>query len=253
MTVPPASSASGSRPLLLITGGAGRIGTAVRPLLRDRYRLRLVTHSKPAEPAADDELVQADIQDLPRMLEVTAGAHAVLHLAANASMRTPWNVVRDANIDGTFNVFEAARLAGVRKLVFASTNHVTGMYERDGLPVAPEMVVRPDSLYGVSKAFGEALGRFYVDEYGMSVICVRIGSFQPHPRNPRMLATWLSPRDFAQLVWRGIESDVPFGVFYGISGNTRRYWDISNAQSLLGYAPEDDAEEFAAELLATPS
>jgi hypothetical protein len=158
--------------------------------------------------------------------------------------------VRDANVDGTFKVFEAARLAGVRKIVFASTNHVTGMYERAGQPVNPEMVIRPDSLYGVSKAFGEALGRFYVDQYGLSVICLRIGSFQPMPRNQRMLSTWLSPRDCAQLVWRAIESGVDFDVFYGISGNSRRYWDISNAQSLLGYAPEDDAEAFAAEVLA---
>jgi len=210
----------------------------------------VMCHHRLAEPAEDDEIVVADLANPDQLATAVAGVRAVVHLAANASMRTPWPVVRDVNIDGTYNVFESARLAGVKKIVFASTNHVTGMYERDGQSVRPEMMIRPDSLYGVSKAFGEALGRYYVDEYGMSVICLRIGSFQPVPRNPRMLSTWLSPRDCAQLVWRGIERDVPFGVFYGISGNTRRYWDISNAQSVLGYAPEDDAEAYAAEVLA---
>ena len=112
------------------------------------------------------------------------------------------------------------------------------------------MPVRPDSYYGVSKCFGEALGRYYVDAFGLSVICLRIGSFQPRPRGERQLATWISYRDTAQLVWRGIESDLPFGIFYGISGNTRAYWDIANARELLGYAPEDDAETHAAEVLA---
>ncbi len=127
---------------------------------------------------------------------------------------------------------------------------MVGLARREHLYTVPEMPVRPDSLYGVSKAFGEALGRYYADAHGLSVICLRIGSFQPAPRSQRMLATWLSPRDCAQLVWRSIESALPFGIFYGISGNTRRYWDISNAQHLLGYQPEDDAERYAAEITA---
>ncbi|MBI3970448.1 MAG: NAD-dependent epimerase/dehydratase family protein [Chloroflexi bacterium] len=136
-----------------------------------------------------------------------------------------------------------------RKIVFASSNHATGCYEKEGLHTKPDMPVRPDSYYGVSKCLGEALGRYYVDAHGMSVICLRIGSFQPAPRGVRQPATWISYRDTAQLVRRSIETDLPFGIFYGISGNTRAYWDTSNARELLGYQPEDNAEAFAAQLL----
>ena len=108
------------------------------------------------------------------------------------------------------------------------------------------MPVRPDSFYGVSKACGEVLARYYADALGLSVICLRIGSFQAEPRNARMLATWLSPRDCAQLIGRSVETDLRFGIFYGISGNTRRCWDISEARRLLGYEPQDDAEDHAA-------
>lgn len=238
-----------TRKRALITGAAGRIGQAIRPYLRERYRLRLMIHHTPVTPEGDEEVVSADIEDLAAVEAAMSGVDAVVHLAANPSGRAPWEIVLGTNVVGTYNVFEAARRAGTRKIVFASTNHVTGWYEREGIYTRPEMPVRPDSLYGVSKAFGEALGRYYVDAFGLSVICLRIGSFQPKPRNERMLATWLSPRDCAQLVWRGIEADVPFGIFYGISGNTRRYWDISSAQEVLGYRPEDDAEAYAAEVL----
>jgi hypothetical protein len=110
--------------------------------------------------------------------------------------------------------------------------------------------VRPDSFYGASKAYGEALGRYYHDRHGLAVICLRIGSATPKPANRRALGTWISPRDMTQLVWRSIEAAVPFGIFYGISGNTRRQWDITNARELLGYAPEDDGETYAAEVEA---
>lgn len=235
---------------VLVTGAAGRIGRAIRPFLRERYALRLMCHNALLVPEGDEEVVVADVRDLASVERATSGVDATVHLAANPSGSASWEDVRDANIVGTYNVFEAARRAGVRKIVFASTNHVTGWYEREGVYTRPDMPVRPDSLYGVSKAFGEALGRYYADAYGLSVICLRIGSFQPRPSNPRALSTWLSPRDCAQLVWRSVETSLQFGTFYGISGNTRRYWDISNAQELLGYQPEDDAEAYATGLLA---
>ena len=172
------------------------------------------------------------------------------HMAADPRVQAPWEAILDANIAGTYAVYEGARRAGVRRSIFASSNHATGYYEKEDVYTTPDMPVRPDSYYGVSKCFGEALGRYYVDAFGMSVICLRIGSFQPRPRGERQLATWISHRDTAQLVWRGIEADLPFGVFYGISGNTRAYWDIANARELLGYAPEDDAETYAREVLA---
>ena len=143
---------------------------------------------------------------------------------------------------------EAMRQEGVRRMVFASTNHVTGYYERERRPCYPDMPVRPDSHYGASKAFGEALARFYVDEHGLAVICLRIGSWLPEPRTVRHLSTWLSPRDMAQLAWRAIETPLSWGIFYAISANTRRTWNIGPTQELLGYRPEDDAEVYAAQV-----
>ena len=126
---------------------------------------------------------------------------------------------------------------------------MTGLYEEEGMYTTWEMPVRPDSLYGASKAFGESLGRYYVDRYGLEVVCLRIGSFQPDSavverKSDRILSTWLSHRDCVQLVQRSIEADVRFGIYYGISGNTRAYWDLENARRELGYAPQDNAEHF---------
>ena len=170
-------------------------------------------------------------------------------MAGDPSPRASWESVRERNIVGTYNVFEAARQAGVRKIVFASTNHVMGMYDRDQQwPIYAAQPVRPDSLYGVSKAFGEALGRHYADQCGLSVICLRIGWFLPQPRDEISRWMWLSPRDCAQVTWRAIESDLGFGVFYAISANGGRHWDITDTIEKLGYRPDDDAERFAAEL-----
>jgi uronate dehydrogenase len=252
---------------VLITGAAGRIGRSLAAQLGDRYDLRLLYHrtipDEHAEAAARaresgapvgladgrTEVFVADAQDLDAMQRACAGVDAVVHMAGDPRVPAPWESILANNIVGLRNTYEAARLAGVRKIVFASSNHATGVYEQRGQPVNPDMPVRPDSYYGVSKVFGEALGAHFSDEFGVSVICLRIGSFQARPRNERHLATWLSERDAAQLVWRSIEADVPFAIVYGISGNTRAYWDISSARQLLGYAPDDDGERFAAELV----
>ena len=152
---------------------------------------------------------------------------------------------------GTYCIYEACVRRNCPRVVFASTNHVTGMYEKDGIDTGPDMPVRPDSFYGASKAHGEALGRYYSDNFDLAVICLRIGSFQAEEsvinrKSDRILSTWLSHRDAVQLCWRSIEKEqVKFGIYYGISGNTRAYWDIRNAVSELGYAPEDDAEQHA--------
>ncbi len=234
---------------VLITGAAGRIGTQIRARLKDRYTLRLLDRRPVPEP--EGEALVCDLGDLAGLERACAGMDAVVHLAGDPSGGAGWERLLEDNIKGTYNLFEAARRQGVKRIVFASTNHVTGFYEFEGIYTTPEMKERPDSLYGVSKAFGEDLGRFFVDEHDMAVICLRIGSFQPEEavknrRGDRILSTWLSPRDCAQLVWRGIEAEVVnFGIFYGISGNKRAYWDTQNARQLLGYAPEDDAERFA--------
>ncbi|HEU5327011.1 MAG: NAD-dependent epimerase/dehydratase family protein [Thermomicrobiales bacterium] len=233
---------------VLITGASGTIGSDLRELLAGRYQLRLQERpgGKPVGPARPGEtIVQAEIADLTAMRAAVRGVDAVVHLAASASGQTPWDTVLHNNIIGIYTTLEAMRQEGVRRMVFASTNHVTGYHELKGRPCYPDMPIRPDSYYGASKAFGEALARYYVDEHGLEVICLRIGSYQPAPRGVRQLSTWLSPRDMAQLTWRAIETPLTWGIFYAISGNARRYWDIGPTQELLGYQPEDDAERYA--------
>lgn len=236
---------------VLMTGASGAIGTSLRDLLKDRYALRLQERpgGKPIGPArAHEEIVQTDLTDMDGMRAAVRGADAVIHLAASSAVGTAWSDALNNNIIGQYTALEAMRQEGVRRMIFASTNHVTGYYELKGRPCYPEMPVRPDGYYGASKAFGEAIARFYVDEHGLEVICLRIGSWLPEPKNVRNLSTWLSPRDMAQLIWRGIETPLTWGIFYAISGNTRRYWDIGPTQEQLGYAPEDDAERYAAQI-----
>ena len=253
---------------VLITGAAGRIGRALAAHLGDRYALRLLYHrSVPDEhqevaararergaavalEGTPHDVFVGDVGDLDAVERACTGIDAVAHMAADPRVQAPWDDILRANIVGTYNVYEGARRAGTSTVVFASSNHATGFYEKQHVFTTTEMPARPDSYYGVSKCFGEDLGRYYVDAYDMRVVCLRIGSFLPRPRGVRNLSTWISHRDMAQMVWRAIESDVRFGIYYGISGNTRAYWDISSARRDLGYVPEDNAEAFAAEVTA---
>lgn len=230
---------------VLITGAGGRIGHELAERLRDRYTLRLMYHRRlPDSPPAAD-WVQTDTSQIEPIVSALAGIDAVVHMAADPHTRASWESVLENNILATYNVFEAARLAGVKRIVFASTNHVMGMYDRDHQwPVYAHQPVRPDSLYGVSKAFGENLGRFWYDQHGISVICLRIGWMLPEPADEISRWMWLSPRDCAQIVSRALETDLGFGIFYAISGNSGRHWDITDAMEQLGYCPEDDAERF---------
>jgi uronate dehydrogenase len=180
-------------------------------------------------------------------LKITKGVDAIVHLGGY-SVEGPWEAIHKANIVGCYNVFEAARKNRVRRILFATSNHAVGFYRRDQT-IDHRVYPRPDGRYGVSKVFGEALGSLYADKYGMEVFLMRIGNVNPKPLDKRRLSIWLSPRDLAQLVAIGIDHpDIRFEIVYGVSGNKRSWYDNSNAYR-LGYKPQDDAEEFASELL----
>lgn len=233
---------------VLITGAGGRIGSHLAATLNETYDLRLLYNkTQPETPPVDDWFV-ADIADFDAVRPALDGVDAVVHLAAQGSPYGLWPEVMEKNISGTYNIFEAARQAGASKIVFASTNHVMGMYDRDGAwPIYADQPVRPDSLYGVSKAFGENLGRYYYDQYGLSVICLRIGWFLSEPGNDFGEWSMLSPRDCTQIVTKSLEADLGFGTFYAISGNSKRRWDITDAIVKLGYQPEDDGSKMGRE------
>ena len=242
-------SVSGEKRRVLITGAAGRIGAGLAERLNDRYDLRLHYNRTIPEQRPVEDYVVANVANYDEVAAAVAGMDAIVHLAGEPSVQGSWESVHEANIVGVRNVYEAARQAGVRRVVFASTNHVMGMYDRDRQwPIYAAQPVRPDSLYGVSKAFGEVLGRHYYDQYGLSVICLRIGWYLEQPKDEISRWMWLSPRDCAQVTWRAIESEVGFGIYYAISANGGRHWDITDTMEKLGYRPEDDAELFAAEL-----
>jgi uronate dehydrogenase len=233
---------------VLITGAGGDVGTHLRRELAGRYVLRL-SDIKALKPLAKGEsFVLGDVAKMADMLRATKGVDAIVHLGA-WSVEGDWETILAANIAGTYNVFEAARRNGVKRLLFASSNHAVGFYRRDET-IDHRVYPKPDSRYGVSKVFGEALGSLYADKYGLEVFIMRIGNVAPGPVDKRRLSIWLSPRDLAQLVSIGIDHpDLRFEIVYGISGNRRAWYDNSNAFR-LGYKPQDDSEPRAAELLA---
>lgn len=208
---------------ILITGAAGGVGTILTQRLKDEYDI--TGHDLTAQPDADPVILGADLVDYDAVRAVMEGVDTVVHLAGAASPEASWDAVLNANIVGTRNVLEAARDAGVRRVVFASSNHAMGMYDRlEQWPVYPGTLPRADSLYGVSKVFGESLGRYYYDEYGLSFIALRIGwvSGDPTVSDVDVLhAMWLSERDTAQVVRCAIEAEVDFGIYYAISSTLR--------------------------------
>jgi len=232
---------------VLITGAAGSVGSHLRRELAGRYALRL-SDLKPITDASDSEkFVQADIAKMKDALAITKGIDAIVHLGG-FSVEGPWETILEANIVGLYNVFEAARRNKVKRILFATSNHAVGFYRRDE-KIDHRVYPRPDSRYGVSKVFGEALGSLYADKYGLQIFNIRIGNVNPEPVDKRRLSIWVSPRDIAQLVTIGIEHpDVRFEIVYGISGNQRAWYDNSNAHR-LGYRPQDDSEKWAEEIL----
>ena len=233
---------------VLLTGAAGNIGSCLRSgLTADVEELRLTDVREPEPPAAD--FVAADLTDREAVLRAVDGVEAVVHLGAIRT-ETSFDQLLGPNVLGTFNVFDAARRAGVRRVVYASSNHATGFYPVDQRLSGVEPP-RPDGLYGTTKAFGEALGRMYSDRFGLEVICLRIGSFAERPRDAHQLHMWLSPGDAVRLFRACLSApEVDFLTVYGASANTRSWWDLSEAARRLGYEPKDDSERFAAEIEA---
>ena len=240
-----------SKKKVLITGAAGRIGRVLNEGLKDRYNIRVLYNRTVLDQQFEEEVMVGNITDLEKMEEAVDGCDAVIHMAGNPSMQATFEEVHEANSLGTYCIYEACVRRNCPRVIFASTNHVTGNYEKEGIYVTPDMPIRPDSFYGACKAHGEGLCRYYSDKLGLGVICLRIGSFQPiknlqNRRSDRILSSWLSYKDTVQLCWRGIEAEhIKFGIYYGISGNKRAYWDIQNAKDDLGYEPIDDAENYA--------
>ena len=233
---------------ILITGAAGDVGTHLRNALAGSYVLRL-SDIRPIKKLAQGEtFMRGDVGRLSDMLRVSKGVDAIVHLGGFAA-EGPWDMILRANIVGCYNIFEAARVNGVRRILFATSNHATGFYPRDQ-KIDHRVYPKPDSRYGLSKVFGEQLGSLYADKYGLQVFCMRIGNVNLAPVDKRRLSIWISPRDFAQLVQIGIEQpDIRFEIVYGVSGNQRSWYDNSNAER-LGYRPHDDAEAYASAVLA---
>src|ERR1041385_8779526 len=234
---------------ILVTGAAGDIGTRLRKLLKGAYpRIRWSDIRTPANLGADEEFVAADLGDYKQVEKVVAGIDGIAHFGGY-SVEGDWPTILSANIVGCRNLFEAAYRAGVERVVFASSNHAVGFYPRDK-KIGVDVTVRPDSRYGVSKAFGEALGALYADKHGLRVTCLRIGNVGDAPVDKRRLSIWLAPQDLVQLIRIGLEHpDIRFEVFYGASDNEAAWWDNSNARR-FGYKPQGRAEDFPPQAMA---
>ncbi|MQY33329.1 Uronate dehydrogenase [Streptomyces sp. RB17] len=235
---------------VLLTGAAGGLGTLMRSLLPEYgYTLRLFD-VRPVEDAPD--AITADLTDTAALREAVRGVDAVLHLAG-ISLEAPFEKILRSNIEGTYNLYEAAREEGVPRIVFASSNHAVGFTPapRAGEPLIPvDTPRRPDTFYGLSKSFGEDLAQLYWDKHGLETVSVRIGSCFPEPTSVRMLSVWMSPADGARLFHAALTAEeVGHTVVYGSSANTRLWWDLTTARA-LGYEPQDDSEPYAEKLIA---
>jgi len=235
---------------VLLTGAAGGLGTLMRNLLPAfDYELRLLD-LRPIE--GEPDAITADLADKKALREAVRGVDAILHLAG-ISLEAPFEKILRANIEGTYNLYEAAREEGVPRIVFASSNHAVGFTPRpqgEGPLIPIDTPRRPDTFYGLSKSFGEDLAQLYWDKHGLETVSVRIGACFPEPTSVRMLSVWMSPSDGARLFHAALTApDVGHTVVYGSSANTRLWWDLSTARA-LGYEPQDDSERFAEKLIA---
>jgi uronate dehydrogenase len=236
---------------LLLTGAAGGLGKVLRQRLKPFCAtLRLSDIADLGIAESQEELVRCDLADAKMVDALLAGVDAVVHMGG-VSVEGPWEPILRANIMGAHNLYESARRHGVKRVVFASSNHAIGFYPQKQA-IGTDISLRPDGNYGISKAFGENLSRFYFDRYGIETVCLRIGSSFPEPRDRRMLITWLSYDDMVELVRCSLFAPkAGHSIVYGVSDNRDKWWDNS-AAAHLGFVPKDSSERFRAKLEQTP-
>ncbi len=228
---------------ILLTGAAGMLGKVLRKKLNGWKTILRVSDIADLGPARkNEEVVLCDLSDMDAVQNLVEGCDGITHLGGVSTENT-FESILSANIRGTYNVYEAARKAGVPRILFASSNHTIGFHERE-TRLDANAPVRPDSLYGVSKCFGENLSRYYYDKFSIETACIRIGSSLPKPLNRRMLATWLSFDDLTALVKRIFEVDrLGHAIVYGVSDNKERWWD-NHLTTYIGWIAKDSSEQF---------
>lgn len=233
----------------LLTGAAGRLGTQLRLSGTKLGKIVRLSALEPCENLAPhEEDAPADLADFDAVSAAVKGCDAIVHMGGQA-LEGPWQAVLDSNIVGSYNIYEAARQHGVKRIVYASSVHAIGYYERTET-IDGNVPTRPDSLYGVSKAFVENLGRYYFDKFGIETVAIRIGSSFPEPTDRRHLITWLSFNDCRQMVEKSLSVPrVGFMIAYGMSNNSEAFWDNRTAAA-LGYRPQDSADDYRAQVVA---
>jgi hypothetical protein len=241
------------RRTVLVTGAAGNIGSYFAERSRARYDLRLMIRGRDREKKREiverlgtfGEVVVGELSELEQLKALCRGVDTVLHLAANPSPSATWDSICADNITGTYHMFVAAKSAGCRRVIYASSIHAVSGYPAD-VQVKTSEPVNPGDLYGVSKCFGEALARYMAEQEGLSAICLRIGAFQPHEsaagdKGIAMMDAWVSRRDLNQLIEKCIDvENIKFAILHGLSDNRFKRLDISDARELVGYQPQDD-------------
>ena len=228
---------------ILMTGAAGGLGKAMRERLKSNCAvLRLSDRADLGVPQAQEEIALADLADGSAVMAAMAEVNAVVHFGG-VSTEGPFGPILQGNIVGVYNLYEAARKQGCKRIVFASSNHVTGFYKQSET-ITADKPPRPDGLYGLSKAFGEDLSRMYFDRFGIETACVRIGSSFPEPRDRRMLASWLSYDDLHRLITACLTTPtLGHSIIFGMSNNAVTWWDNSQARH-VGYVPQDSSDVF---------
>jgi uronate dehydrogenase len=236
---------------LLLTGAAGALGRQLRQSLKPFANTLRLSDIAAMEPAKDgEEVVPCDLADKAAVDRLVAGCQAIVHLGG-VSVERPFEEILEANIKGVFHIYEGARRHGVKRVVFASSNHVIG-FHKQGEMLDASSPRRPDGYYGLSKAYGEDLSRFYFDRYGIETACLRIGSSFPEPKDRRMLITWLSYRDLTELVRCSLFAPkLGHAIVYGASANRDKWWDNRGATH-LGFQPQDSSEQFRPKVETQP-